>query len=77
MVNFICCDLTAFAYTSLSNPDTSQTSVNLMCACLFLIFMDHLNCIFPSLKKGKLYIVKTKIFMMKNIGIELPKGKTT
>lgn len=55
MVNLICGDLTAFAYTSLSS--ISQTSVNLsyalMCACLFLICMDHLKYIFPSLKTGK------------------------
>lgn len=59
MVNLICGDLTAFAYPSLSNPDNSQTSVNLswalMCACVFFVkCMDHLNYIFPSLKPGKI-----------------------
>lgn len=58
MVNLFCGDLTAFAYTPLnSNPDTGQTSVNLfwalLCECIFLICMYHLNDIFPSLKTGK------------------------
>lgn len=43
-----------------------------MGACLFLMCMPRLNNIFPNLKIGKSYTMKTKTLIIKNTEIALP-----